>query len=126
MAVPSNVGFGMSDVKTYTIANVATVGEQVDLGRPYAFILIMCANMTGIASGQLRLKGSPAEGIPLHDIYEQNTATLWGSGTLPTTGTYSVFVTHAFGMRFLQPYLTANSDAALTFKIIGFDPIIKS
>lgn len=126
MPLPSNVGFGMSEVKTYVIPNLQTSGTQVDLGRPYAFIVIMCANMTGVASGQLRLNVSPIEGIPLHNLYEQNSATIWSSGTLPTSGTYSVLVTHAFGMRFIQPVLTANSDAELTFKIIGFDPVIRN
>lgn len=126
MPVPSNVGFGMSEVQTYVIPNLQTSGTQIDLGRPYAFIILMCANMTGVASGQLRLNVSPAEGIPLHALYEQNSATIWQSGTLPTSGTFTTLVTHAFGMRFIQPVLTANSDAQLTFKIIGFDPIIRN
>lgn len=126
MALPSNVGFGMSEVQTYVINNLQTTGTQVDLGRPYAFILIMCANMGGIASGSMRLNGSPAEGIPLHNIYDANTQAIFSSGTLPTTGTFSMLVPCAFGMRFVQPVLTANSDAELTFKIIGFDPIIRN
>lgn len=126
MPLPNNVGFGMSEVKTYVIPNGATSGKQIDLGRPYAFIVIMCDDMAGVASGSLRLNVSPADGIPLHNLYEQNSATIWSSGTLPTSGTYSTLVTHAFGMRFIQPVLTANSDTELTFKIIGFDPVIRN
>lgn len=122
--VAPNVGFGRSDVKSYVIPSGGTSTERVDLERPYAFIVIMCENLAGIASGNMFLNVSPEEGIPLHRVYEQNSATAWNTGTLPTSGTFYLLCTHAFGARFVQPVLSAASDAELTFKILGYDPTV--
>lgn len=126
MSVPSNVGFGRSEPKSYTLTTGQTSTERIDLGRPYAFILITCENMGGINTGcALRLNVSPDEGIPMLNMYEQNEpATLWSKGSLPTSGTWSCLITHAFGARFVQPVLTVAADATITFKVWGFDPII--
>ena len=124
--VPNNVGFGRSDIQSFVIPSGGTGVNQprVDLGRPYAFVIIMCANMTGVASGNMFLNVSPEEGIPLHRVYEQNSATAWNTGTLPTSGTFYMLCTHAFGARFVQPVLSVASDAELTFKILGYDPTV--
>lgn len=127
MPVPSNVGFGRSEPKSYTLISTQTSTERVDLGRPYAFILLTCENMGGINTAcSLRLNVSPDEGIPMLNLYEQNEpATLWSKGALPTTGTWYCFVPHAFGARYVQPVLTVAADATIVFKIWGFDPIVK-
>lgn len=126
MPVPSKIGFGRSAVQSYTLTTGQTSTERVDLGRPYAFILITCENMAGINSAcALRLNVSPDENIPMLNMYEQNEpATLWSKGSLPVSGTWSCFIPHAFGQRFIQPVLTVAADATITFKVWGFDPII--
>lgn len=127
MAVPSNVGFGGSEPKSYTLTTGQTSTERIDLGRPYGFILITCENMAGInTSCALRLNVSYDDNIPMLNLYEQNEpATLWSKGSLPVTGTWACLITHAFGARFVQPVLTVAADATITFKVWGFDPIIR-
>lgn len=123
--VNTKAGFGRSNPQTYTILSGQTSSERVDLGRPYAFIIITCENMGGIASGNLFLNVSPEESIPLHRVYEQNSATAWNSGTLPTSGTYYALITHAFGARFVQIVLSTAADADITFRVWGYDPVVR-
>jgi len=123
--VNTKAGFGRSNPQTYTILSGQTSSERVDLGRPYAFIIITCENMGGIASGNLFLNVLPEESIPLHRVYEQNSATAWNSGTLPTSGTYYTLITHAFGARFVQIVLSVAADADITFKVWGYDPVVR-
>ena len=124
--VPNNVGFGRSDGILYTLTTGMTSTERIDLGRPYAFIVLTCEDMSGINSNcALRLNISPEENIPMLNLYEQNeAATLWSKGNLPTSGTWMCMITHAFGARFVQPVLTVAADATITFKVWGYDPVV--
>lgn len=124
--VEKNVGFGRSDAKTYTLTTGQTSTERIDLGRPYAFVVITCEDASNIASTTaLSLMVSPEEGIPLLDVYEQNDlATIWSTGSLPTSGTFYVMCTHAFGARFVQPVLDTATDGSVTLKVWGYDPVV--
>lgn len=124
--VADNVGFGRSDVKSYVLSTGQTSTERIDLDRPYAFIVLFCEDASNIASTTtLSLKVSPEQGIPLLDVYEQNDlSTLWSTGNLPTSGTFYVMCTHAFGVRFVQPVLDTATDGEVTIKVLGYDPTV--
>ena len=124
--VEKNIGFGRSDLQTYTIPSGGVSTERVDLGRPYAFIIIMCEDASDIAATTLMaLNVSPEEDIPLHNLYEQNAPqTIWSKGNLPTSNSFYFLVTDAFGARFIQPVFDTVTAGIVILKIVGYDPTV--
>jgi len=124
--VENNVGYGRSDIQTYTIPGGGTSTERVDLGRPYAFIVIMCADASDIAaSTAMTLNVSPEEDIPLHNLYEQNSPqTIWSKGSLPVANSFYCLIADAFGARFVQPVFNTATDGEVVLKVMGYDPTV--
>ncbi len=124
--VGKNIGFGRSDLQTYTIPSGGVSTERVDLGRPYAFIIIMCANADDIAaSTAMSINVSPEEDIILHNLYVQNSPNLiWSKGDLPTSNSFYCLISDAFGARFVQPVFDTATDGVVVLQIVGYDPTV--
>ena len=123
--VEKNVGFGRSDGKTYTVLSGTGQSEQIDLERPFAFIVVYCDDATNIAANTtMTMQVSPEHGINLCDVYEQNDPNTQWSKAIPASGTFCFLLTHAFGARFVKPILNTATDGDVTFTIFGYDPTV--
>lgn len=119
------VGFWATDALTYTIAENTdgTGNTTLNLGANYKVIGIQCEDCSNIPaqtnmSAQVAFDANSA----IHDLYEQDDpATEWSQGALPTTGTLAFILTHAFGTRKIRLILSnMASGGDVVFKIFGF------
>lgn len=123
----SAVGFGRSDLQTFTIANGANGSAVTPLNflRGHAYYVVICEDASFIpATTTLRAQVGYDTGATMLDLYEQNDpATRWTKGSLPVTGTLSFILSHAFGAQYLRFILSNNATGgSVVFKVYGFDP----
>jgi hypothetical protein len=123
---PVPIATGVSAWQTFTIPDGANGGAvaPADLGANYKAILIRCADCQYIpASTNLSMQASEGAADTMCDVYEvDDPSTLWSKGSLPTSGTLRVVVTHAFGARRVRLVLSNNSTGGDTaFSIAGMD-----
>jgi len=117
------VGFARSDVATYTIPNGNNGGNlgAVDLGRNYLYIVITCADMTGIAATTnmtAEVAYDPDDATAT--LYERDLPqTQWSKGNLPTSGSFAFCLVHALGAQKIKLLLSQNTDAEVVFRIYG-------
>src|SRR5688572_14634394 len=101
----AGVGFGRSDVFTFTIPSGADGSgvAALDFGRGYAAFIVKCEDCTGLAdAATLRAKAGYDTADTLCDLYEVNDPGLMWSKDTPTSGTLAFLFTHAFGAQRLQ------------------------
>jgi hypothetical protein len=112
--------------QTFTIAAGAngSAVTAVDLGKPFKFILITCADCQYIpATTNLSAQVGYDENDGPFALYEQDDpATQWSIGSLPTNGTLAFVLTHAAGARRLRLVMSNNSNGGATaFVVRGLD-----
>jgi hypothetical protein len=116
-------GYARSDAATFVIPNTATGSAvaAIDLGRNYGFIVVKCADATGVASGTLSAEVGYDDSDTLCTLYTEDMAAKWASMTLPTTGSFSFVLRAALGIQRIRFILSAAADADLTLTVYGFD-----
>jgi len=120
----SEVGWGRSDKKTFTIVNGDTGAGNapVDLGRNYAYIIIRCDDCQYIAGATtLGIKVAMDEAQALNSVYEfaSNTLTLLAP-TLPTSGSMQFLCVPAFGAQYVHLTQSANANGGdVVFDVYG-------
>jgi len=111
-----------------TIANGQTISDIADLERPYAFIGIASADLTGVNAANMTARVGIQDNTALFDLYEANDpATVWS--VAPPDGanaTMYFILSHAMGARFIELTLSAITTAAVTFDIFGIDQAVES
>lgn len=119
-------GFGRSDQYTFTIPNGETGAnvDPVNLLRNYAFLVVVCEDAGGVASGTLGAQVAYDDSGAMCDLYQQDGAAIWASGTLPTSGSFAFVLVHAFGAQRIRFVLSAAADDDLVLKVYGFDPTL--
>lgn len=110
-------------VKTLTIpagANGSAL-TRVDLGRRYESCWIHSANSAGFAAGTtMKLRTSPKADIVETPLYELNSPQTEWSKTMPDSADgFNFVLTHLTGARYVKPYLSAVTDAAVTLSFMG-------
>lgn len=121
-------GFGRSDRQTFTIPNGAdgSAVAAVDLQRNYAFIVVSCADASAIAADTtLAAEAADDDSGALVPVYEQDGGAPWQSGTLPTSGGFRFWLTHAFGVQRLRLILSNSTTGAVTLYVYGFDGAVR-
>jgi len=121
-------GFLGGAEQSFSIGSAATGSAvaMVDLGKPYAFILVRCEDTDGIdASTTMTAQVAYVSTDTACDLWEQNAAQKWTSGTLPAAdnGTFAFLLTNAFGFRHIRFVLSKNSTAAVVIKVRGLDGV---
>jgi len=117
-------GFASSAETDCTVSSGQTVSETADLGRPYAFISIYCADMVGVPSATtMTLQVANSADGTLNDLYSANMGALLTSETLPdgSGDTYHTTVIDAIGIQKIQITLSGAATADVDFKIVGVD-----
>lgn len=120
-------GFGRSDRKRFTIPNAATGVNvfRLDLGRPYAFLVVRIEDCTGFQSATTMSAKVATDDNPaqlMATLCEANEPSITWSKTMPTTGAIQFTLTHAFGARYISFLLSQNSDAQINIDVYGYDP----
>lgn len=118
-------GFGRSDAKTFTIPSGADGSEvaALDLGRNYAFIVVKCADCSGIpATTTMTALAGYADNDTLCDVYEKDDpSTQWSGGNLPTSGTLAFLLVHAAMAQRLQFVLSQVTTDDVVFEVYGME-----
>ena len=117
-------GFGRSALKTLTMpsGNKGDNLSAIDLGRNYAYIVVKCLDVTGIAATTaLSAQVAYDDDDALCTLYEKaNPSLAWSITPLPTTsGSFAFLLLHAFGAQRIKLLLSKNTTAAVTFQIYG-------
>lgn len=122
--VGSAIGFGRGDKKTATIASGQSAATAVDLGRPYATIVLRCADCSHIqAATTLTVTVGDDADDTACAVYDAATGVKLPVGSLPTSGTYRV-VLPAYA-RFITLTLSqVTSGGTAVFEIYGYDPVV--
>ena len=117
-------GWGRSDLQTFTIVNGnngANVGN-INLGRNYAYIVLRCDDCQYVAqAATLGIKVAMDEEQNMNSLYEftsSDFAIL--APSLPTSGSFHVLLTPAFGAQYLHFTLSADaSGGSVIFQVYG-------
>ena len=121
-------GFGRSDRQTFTIPNGAdgSAVAAVDLARNYSFVVISCDDASDIpASTLMTAEVADDDSGALNPLYMQDGSASWVSGTLPTSGGFRFWLSHAYGVQRLRLILSNNTTGAVDFHIYGFDGAVR-
>ena len=122
-----DAGLDRSDKKTFTIGSGATGSAvtPIDLGRPYAFIVVSCDLATGIAAATTMTAQAAADSTgTVKPVYQQNMLAVWTSGTLPTSGGFRFVLPAAAFSQQLRFVLSQNSTGAVAIDVYGYDGVI--
>lgn len=121
MAISQQAGFGVSERFLYRIpAGQATAVDVLDLGRPYAFLVIaspVAPSGAAAASNTLSIRVSDDVDGPLIPLGDDD-----GVPLAPQIGAVAVWRTYFAGAgRRLQIVLSANTTGEVLFHVIGSD-----
>ena len=119
-----DVGWGRSDIHTFTIPNGNTGANigNLNLGRNYAYIIVRCDDCQYIAQATtLGITTAMDENQQMNSVYElaNNTLTLMAPA-LPNTGSMRFLLTPAFGAQYISFTLSANASGGnVVFTVYG-------
>ena len=128
--VSSGEGFGRSDRKRFTITtgHNGTDVFRLDLGRPYAYLVIRiedCSGFSSSASLSARVANDDSPAQAMCDLYELNDPnTIWSKSVPVTAVTCSFVLTHAFGARYIQFITSNNCEGTVNIDVYGYDPSV--
>lgn len=126
--VSRETGFGRSDRQTFTIPNGAdgSAVAAVDLDRNYSFLVISCDDASNIpASTVLSAEVADDDSGALNPLYMQDGSASWVSGTLPSSGGFRFWLSHAYGAQRIRLILSNTTTGAVDLHVYGFDGAVR-
>jgi hypothetical protein len=121
-------GFGRSDQQTFTIPDSAdgSAVAAIDLARNYSFIVVSCDDASDIpANTTLSAEVADDDSGALNPLYMQDGSAPWASGSLPTSGGFRFWLSHAYGAQRLRLILSNNTTGAVDLHVYGFDGAVR-
>lgn len=123
----SGVGFGRSDVQTFTIPSGAdgSAVAAIDFGRGYAAFVVKCEDCAGLPDAATLKALVGYDGADtLCDLYTSNDPGLQWIKDTPTSGTLAFLLSHAFGAQRLRFVASAVTTQDVVIKVYGLDPTV--